>query len=95
MAYSKQENNFHLANKKAIFYNMRVYFEAIGMDYHSYLPLTFHIKEGLNDTQCLKFEHIFNEANANRPTVLDNYPKFGKHLWIVKPGENTNQGRGI
>ena len=22
-------------------------------------------------------------------------PKFGKHLWIVKPGENTNRGCGI
>lgn len=28
---------------------MRVYFEALGMEYHNYLPLTFHIKEGLND----------------------------------------------
>ena len=22
-------------------------------------------------------------------------PKFGKNLWIIKPGENTNRGCGI
>lgn len=49
MAYGKQENNYHLSNKKAIYYNMRIYFEALGIEYHSQLPLTFHIKEGLSD----------------------------------------------
>ena len=49
MVYGKQENNYHLSNKKAIFYNMRIYFEALGIEYHSQLPLTFHIKEGLSD----------------------------------------------
>jgi hypothetical protein len=47
--YGKQENNYHLSNKKAIYYNMKVYYEAIGKEYHSNLPITFHIKEGLND----------------------------------------------
>jgi hypothetical protein len=28
---------------------MKVYYEAIGKDYYKYLPLTFHIKEGLSD----------------------------------------------
>lgn len=50
------ENNFHLSNKKAIFYNMKVYYEAIGVEYFQRLPLTFHIKEGLNDVQFQKFE---------------------------------------
>jgi len=47
--YGKQENNYHLSNKKAIYYNMKVYYEAIGKEYHHFLPITFHIKEGLND----------------------------------------------
>lgn len=59
------------------------------------MPLTFHIKEGLSDPSFLKFEHIYTEANAGRETALDHHPKFGKHLWIVKPGENTNRGCGI
>lgn len=31
--YAKMQNNYHLSNKKAIFYNMKVYYEAIGRDY--------------------------------------------------------------
>ena len=45
------ENNYHLSNKKAIFYNLKVYYEAVGKEYYSALPVTFHIKEGLNDSQ--------------------------------------------
>lgn len=94
--YSKMENNYHLSNKKAIFYNMKVYYEAIGKEYNHYLPLTFHIKEGLNDPQFLKFEQLYHDAlDPNKPTILDQSPKFGKTLWIVKPGENTNRGCGI
>jgi hypothetical protein len=95
LVYGKHENNYHLSNKKAIYYNMKVYCEAIGIEYHNYLPLTFHIKEGLNDPQFLKFEQLYSDANSGKDTVLDAYPKFGKHLWIVKPGENTNRGCGI
>lgn len=90
------ENNYHLSNKKAIYYNMKVYYEAIGKEYYHFLPLTFHIKEGLNDPQFLKFEQLYHEAqDQSRVTLLDQLPKFGKNLWIVKPGENTNRGCGI
>jgi len=41
------ENNFHLSNKKAIYYNMKVYYDATKQDTFDYLPLTFHIKDGL------------------------------------------------
>jgi hypothetical protein len=33
--------------------------------------------------------------DPSKETVLDQTPKLGKHLWIVKPGENTNRGCGI
>ena len=56
------ENNYHLSNKKAIYYNIKVYYEAIGKDYYKFLPLTFHIKEGLNDPQFHKFEQLFMDA---------------------------------
>lgn len=35
ISYSKMENNYHLSNKKAIFYNMKIYYEAIGIEYHN------------------------------------------------------------
>lgn len=43
------EDNFHLANKKAIFYNMKCYYDCLAQDTFDHLPLTFHIKEGLQD----------------------------------------------
>ena len=90
------ENNYHLSNKKAIYYNMKVYYEAIGKEYFQTLPLTFHIKEGLNDPQFLKFEQLFHDAvETKKDTILDKLPNCGKNLWIVKPGENTNRGFGI
>lgn len=54
------ENNYHLSNKKALYYNMKVYYEAVHSEenpvrwWHK-LPLTFHVKEGLQDKEFLKF----------------------------------------
>jgi hypothetical protein len=77
--YAKMENNYHLSNKKAIYYNMKVYYEAIGKDYYQHLPLTFHIKEGITDPQFQKFEQLYHDAaDSTKETVLDQIPKFGK-----------------
>lgn len=42
--YNKLEDNFHLSNKKALFFNLRNYYEAIGQDPFLAIPITFHIK---------------------------------------------------
>ena len=47
--YNKLENNFHLSNKCALFYNMKRYYEAINKDPFDVIPLTFHVKIGLDD----------------------------------------------
>ena len=46
-----QDNNFHLSNKKAIYYNMKIYYEAQGLNPFDELPLTYHIKEGETDRE--------------------------------------------
>ena len=92
ITYSHMENNFHLSNKKAIYYNMKIYYEAIGQDWWRVLPLTFHIKEGPNDKEFLKFQEVFK---GNDNGMYGNLDKLGKTIWIVKPGENTNRGCGI
>lgn len=48
--YNKIEDNFHLSNKKALFLNMRFYYEALGQDPFAVLPITFHVKS-LEDKQ--------------------------------------------
>jgi tubulin--tyrosine ligase len=30
LTYNHMENNFHLSNKKAIYYNMKIFYESIG-----------------------------------------------------------------
>lgn len=56
--YNKLEDNFHLSNKKALFLNMRNYYEAVGEDISLSLPLTFHIKT-LEDPEYNKFKDYF------------------------------------
>jgi hypothetical protein len=87
------ENNFHLSNKKALYYNMKIYYESTGQDWCSVLPLTFHIKEGPADKEFQRFMEVFKDmdSGASKPA----YDKLGKSIWIVKPGENTNRGCGI
>jgi tubulin polyglutamylase TTLL1 len=53
--YNKMENNFHLSNKCALFYNMKRYYEAIGRDPFEVIPLTFHIKRGTDDPEFYRF----------------------------------------
>ena len=53
--YNKIEDNYHLANKKALLINMKHYYEAISEDPYNSLPVTFHIKEGLDDPEFCKF----------------------------------------
>ena len=51
ITYNHMENNYHLSNKKALYYNMKIYYESIGQDWFNVLPLTFHIKEGPSDKE--------------------------------------------
>lgn len=42
-------NNFIIGNKKALFKTMNEYYSKLGVDVFDYLPLTFHVKNGLED----------------------------------------------
>lgn len=42
-------------NKKALYLNMKNYYDALEEDVFDYLPLTFHVKAGLEDPEFLKF----------------------------------------
>lgn len=57
--YNKIEDNFHVNNKKALFLNMKNYYEAIGADVFENIPLTFHVKTGLDDPEFQRFKHFY------------------------------------
>ena len=104
---NRMESNYHLSNKKALFYNMRAYYEALKENPFDYLPLTFHIKNGTEDKEYGKFLECYNAlekevqewerqfimAEGNEKKTLQS--KQIKNIWIIKPGENTNRGHGI
>ena len=59
--YNKIEDNFHMANKKALLLNMTNYFESIGQNVFDSLPITFHIKNGLEDREFTKFKTYYDQ----------------------------------
>lgn len=67
--------------------NIKLYYEALLLDPFDVLPLTFHIKTGLDDPEYADFKRTFEEYGKN----LTHF----KNVWIIKPGENTNRGTGI
>lgn len=88
-------NNYVLGNKKALFTTMSSYYKEIKEDVFSYLPLTFHIKDGLEDP---KFYEFLKHYHKRAKEIANNEGKDKKkeyNAWIVKPGENSNRGHGI
>ena len=45
--------NYYIANKKALFYNLSKYYEFKKENVFDYVPLTFHIIKGIEDTRYL------------------------------------------
>lgn len=84
--HNKLECNFHLSNKKGLYENMVAYYNAIGVDPFTRVPITFHIKQGVKDEEFAKFEQFFLKSQRESKK---------RPLWIVKPGENSNRGNGI
>ena len=55
------ESNFYMGNKKALYYNLKRYLEIKGEDPFGILPLTFHIKKGVEDPEYLRFLKYYEE----------------------------------
>jgi hypothetical protein len=57
--YNRLEYNFHLSNKKALFWNMWEYYKSIDKSPWDALPVTFHIENGLSDSEYIKFLNYY------------------------------------
>lgn len=83
------QNNYVIGNKKALFSLMSQYYTGIGVDVFNHLPLTFHIKNGLEDDEYLKFLQYFysisKEIKKMEEKELNGYI-YKHNAWIVKPG---------
>ena len=60
-------NNKHLANKKGVFINMRDYYQMVGIDPFSILPLTYLIQNS-NDSEYKKLEKEYQRIQKLKKT---------------------------
>ena len=51
------------------------------------LPVTFHIKQGLQDPKFEKFKEYYMQRMQKM--------SYRHNVWVAKPGENSNRGCGI
>ena len=59
-------------NKKALFLNMKNHYEALGQHIFKKIPLTFHVKTGLDDPEFHRFKHNYikyEEVIKNKKAV--------------------------
>ena len=72
--YNRMEDNFHLSNKKALFWNMSEYYRSMDKSPWDALPVTFHIENGLSDVEYTKFLNYYQriEMEIQHRTMLKN-----------------------
>lgn len=90
MIHNHLEQNYYIGNKKALFYNMRAYYNKMQMNIFDALPLTFHIVKGVDDPEYKLFFNYYSQLEENKRRGEDE-----RNIWIVKPGEYSNRGHGI
>eukprot|EP00347_Sterkiella_histriomuscorum_P022577 403337958 len=81
--YARMEDNYHLANKKGLLFNLQEFYRSQNLDiFESHVfPQTFLIRNSSDDEDYFRLIRYIQE---NPDTV-----------WIIKPGENSNRGCGI
>ena len=79
------EFHWHISNKKALYYNLKKYYEAINKNPFEYIPLTFHVQKD-GDNEWNNFEKAFNEKADEVSKKGEKKKKKEKNMWIVKPG---------
>lgn len=81
------EQHYHISNKKAMFLNMQRFYKANDQDPFTVLPLTFHIRRGIDDPEFAGFVEYYEKLRASSGRQ--------RNIWIIKPGEYSNRGCGI
>lgn len=90
LLHNHVENGEQLGDKIHMFRNMKNYYESMGKNIYATVPLSF-IVFNITDTSFVNFLEHFNELEKAKKDSCDSF----KNLWIIKPGEDSNRGRGV
>lgn len=63
--YNRLSKNYHLANKKNLFLNLKKYYIATGKDPNAYIPITYLISKGPDDET---FNNFLEESEKLPPS---------------------------
>ena len=53
--------NQNLSDKKYLYHNFKNYCKIFKLNYSDFLPITFHIQNGICDPEYMSFVQYFNE----------------------------------
>jgi len=82
--YNRLEGTTSISNKKDLFINLTNYYKATNQEPLENIPLTFLIRNGIKDESFYNFSQFHDQTSSD-----------GENYWIIKPGENSNRGKGI
>ena len=85
--YNHIEGINNLCDKKWLLENLNNYLKIRNPSILSFIPVTFHVKDTF-DPNFTDFLSYYNSIEKSSKFRLQN-------LWIIKPGEDSNRGRGI
>lgn len=72
---------------------MKMYYESLEEDPFDHIPLTYHIKDGVDSVEFEKFSAEYRRIEEEMENGKGEKKLY--NIWIIKPGENTNRGSGI
>lgn len=80
-----------LSDKTFLFKNMKSYYEKLDMNVFNFIPLTFVVNSPTND---IAFNEFVDHYKTLELAKIESASSF-RNLWIIKPGEDSNRGRGV
>lgn len=83
-AHNHFEKNALISSKAGLRETMVGYYTSHGRDPFGAIPLTFVVRAGSCDPEFARWLESFEELRAKKESV-----------WLVKPGDKANQGKGI
>eukprot|EP00439_Symbiodinium_sp_Y106_P081745 s829_g20.t2 len=83
-AHNHFEKNALISSKAGLRETMVGYYTSHSRDPFGAIPLTFVVRTGSGDPEFVRWLESFEELRARKESV-----------WLVKPGDKANQGKGI